>query len=216
MKAHPAQPARARPVRDEEPVDGILVQIKKTELNIANAQSGQVQKRPGYEIKVAIPEWHQNRSVLKTVRKGYGAYKQLLARMGGDGASKEMIAQRFVAIDKAVAESLSTVAGKIRTRRWRERERGEAFQHLQDAFASLQVWTSKSIRYCELAEQCQNPSEKDIILDAACLAVLKVGELVNRVELMQHGFWEDYSAENFLDIRRMRNLVAQGASPVWR
>ena len=208
MKAQSAQPARAQPVHDEEAVDGILVQIGKTELNIANAQSGQVQKRPGYEIKVAIPEWHKNRSLLKSVRKGYGAHQQLLARMDSGGASRQMIAQRFVAIDRAVAESLSTVAGRIRTRRWRERERGEAFQRLRDAFGSLQVWTSKSIRYCEFAEQCPNPSEKEISLDAACLAVLKVGELVNRVELMQHGFWEDYSAESFLDIRRMRNLVA--------
>ena len=206
--ARPSQPPRARPHPVHEAVDGILVQIKKTDLNIANAQSGQVEKRPGYELKVAIPEWQMNRGLLKSVRKGYGAYQQLLTRMLGDGAPKDLIAQRFVAIDKAIAESLSTVAQRIRTRRWRERERGEAFQRLQDTFGKLEIWTAKATRYCEHAQQRPDSADYETALDAACLAVLKVGELVNKVELMQHGFWGDYSAETFLDVRHMRNLVA--------
>ena len=206
--ARPSQPPRARPHPGHEAVDGILVQIKKTDLNITNAHSGQMEKRPGYEISVTIPEWQMNRGLLKSVRKGYGAYQQLLARMLGDGAPKHLIAQRFVAIDKAIAESLSTVAQRIRTRRWRERERGEAFQRLQDTFGKLEIWTAKATRYSERARQCPDPAENETVLDAACLAVLKVGELVNKVELMQRGFWEDYSAETFLDVRRMRNLVA--------
>ena len=206
--ALPSRSTRARSARDHEAVDGILVQIKKTDLKIANASSGRAQKRPGYEIKVAIPEWQMNRSLLKSVRNGYGAYQQLLTRMLRDGAPKTLIAQKFVAIDKAVAESLSTVAQRIRTRRWRERERGEAVQRLQDTFGKLEIWTGKATRYCERAQQCAESAEKETTLDAACLAVLKVGELVNKVELMQHGFWEDYSAETFLDIRHMRNLVA--------
>ena len=206
--ARTSQPPRARQHRDHEAVDGVLVQIKKTDLNITDAHSGQMEKRPGYEIKVAIPEWQMNRGLLKSVRKGYGAYQQLLTRMLGDGAPRHLIAQRFVAIDKAVAESLSTVAQRIRTRRWRERDRGEAFQRLQDTFEKLEFWTAKATRYCDQAQQRPDSADNETVLDAACLAVLKVGELVNKVELMQHGFWVDYSAETFLDVRRMRNLVA--------
>ena len=100
-----------------------------------------------------------------------------------------------------------TVAERIRTRRWREKERGEALQRLQAAFADLLRWSARTTRYCQRAERCTDPGEKETVLDAACLGILKVGELINRVERMQHGFWEDFNAAHFLDLRRMRNLI---------
>ena len=201
------EPLQARPMHDQEAVDGVLVQIKKTKLKIAGGQPGQIQKRTGYEIKIAIPDWDKNRSLLKSVRKGYSAQQKLLAKLQGEGAQQSWMIQRFVEIDKTVAVSLTTVAERIRTRRWREREPSEVLQRLQDVFRNLQRWTDKATRYCERAEQCPNPAEKETVLDAACLSILKVGELVNKIERMQHGFWKDFSAANFLDTRHMRNLI---------
>ena len=175
---------------------------------IAGKQASRIQKRPGYEINVAIPDWNKNRGLLDSVRKGHLAQQKLLTKLQGEGASRPWMTQRFNEVDKAVAASLSAVAERIRTRHWREQERGEAFRRLRDAFGDLKLWMSKATRYCERAQHCLDPAEKETVFDAACLAVLKVGELVNKVELMQHGFWEDYSAASFLDIRRMRNLVA--------
>ena len=198
---------QARPMHDQETVDGVFVQIKKTELKIAGGQSGQIQKRHAYEIKIAIPDWDKNCSLLKSVKKGYSAQQKLLTKFQGRVVRKSWMIQRFIEIDKTVAKSLTTVAERISTRRWREKERGEALQHLQDAFHNLQRWTAKATRYCERAEQCPKPAEKETILDAACLSILKVGELVNKVEQMQHGFWEDFSTAHFLEMRRMRNLI---------
>ena len=115
--------------------------------------------------------------------------------------------QRFNEVDKVVAASLTTVAERIRTRRWREKERGEALKHLQVVFADLLRWTAKTIRYCRLAERGTDLAEKETVLDAACLGILKIGELINKVERMQHGFWEQFSAVHFLDMRHKRNLI---------
>ena len=185
-----------------------MVQINKTKLTISGEKPSHAQKQPAYEIKIAIPEWDQNRGLLVSVRKGQLALQKLVAKLQGQGASRPWMIQRFVEIDKAVAASLTTVAERIRTRRWREGEQGEALQRLQEAFRGLQRWTLKTTRYCQRAEKCTDPDKKETILDAACLALLKVGELINKVERMQHGFWKDFSAAQFLNMRSMRNLIA--------
>ena len=198
---------QAPPPQDQEAVDGILVQIKKRGLTIAGEQSGSIQKLPGYEIGIVIPEWDKNRRLLDSVRKGHLAQRKLLAKLQGEGASRAWMNERFNEVDKVVAATLTTVAETIRTRRWREKERGEALQRLQTAFPDLQRWSAKTTRYCLHAERCADPAEKETVLDATCLGILKVGELINRVERMQHGFWEDFKAAHFLDLRLMRNLI---------
>ena len=203
----PSPPPQAPTSTDEEAVDGILVQIGKTVLTITGEQPGRIQKRPGYEIKLAIPEWEKNRALLNSIRKGHQAQQKLLTKLQGEGVSRPWMSQRFNEVDKAVAAVLTTVAERIRTRRWREKERGEALQRLQAAFRDLQRWATKTTRYCRLAENCTDPGEKEIVLDAAHLGLLKVGELINKVEQMQHGFWEDFSAAHFLDMRHKRNLI---------
>ena len=203
----PSPPRQAQTPTDQETVDGILVQIGKTDLTIAGEQPSRIQKRPGYEIKVAIPDWDKNRGLLNSIRKGHLAQQKLLAKLQGEGANRPWMSQRFNEVDKAVAAVLTTVAERIRTRRWRKKERGEALQHLQDAFRDLQQWAAKATRYCHLAENCTDPVEKETTLDAACLGLLKVGEFINKVERMQHGFWEDFSAAHFLDMRHTRNLI---------
>ncbi len=194
-------------MHDQEAVDGILVNIHKRGFTIAGEQPDQTQKQSGYEIRIALPEWDKNRDLLKSVKKGYMAQQKLLAKLQREGAQRSWMIQQFIAIDKAVAASLGTVAERIRTRRWRERERGSALQRLQATFGNLQRWTAKATRYCERAHECPDPAEKEILLDAACLSILKVGELVNKVERMQHGFWEDFSSAHFLELRRIRNLI---------
>ena len=203
----PSPPRQAQTSHDQEAVDGILVQIRKTDLRIADEQAGRIQTRPGYEIKVAIPDWDKNRGLLDSIRKGHLAQQKLLTKLQSEGASRPWMSQRFNEVDKAVAAVLTTVAERIRTRRWREKERAEALQRLQDAFRDLQRWAAKATRYCHLAENCTDPVEKETVLDAACLGLLKVGELINKVERMQHGFWEDFSAAHFLDMRHTRNLI---------
>ena len=206
----PSPPRQTQAPHDQETVDGILVQIRKTDLTIASEQASRIQKQPGYEIKVAIPDWAKNRGLLdavRSVRKAHRAQQKLLTKLQGEGASRQWMSQRFNEVDKAVAAVLTTVAERIRTRRWREGERGEALQRLQDAFRDLQRWAAKATRYCHLAENCTDPVEKETALDAACLGLLKVGELINKIERMQHGFWEDFSAAHFLDMRHTRNLI---------
>ena len=180
---------------------------RNVKLTIAGEQPGSVQKLPGYEIGVAIPEWDKNRGLLDSVRNGHLAQQKLLAKLKDGGASRAWTIERFNQVDKAMAATLTTVAERIRTRRWRERERVEALERLKGAFDDLLCWTAKTTRYCQHAEQCTDPAEKETVLDAACLGVLKAGELINRVERMQHGFWEDFKAAHFLDLRNMRNLI---------
>ena len=203
----PPPPRQAQTPQDQEAVDGILAQIKKIDLTITGEQASRIQKRPGFEIKVAIPDWDKNRSLLDLVKKGYLAQQKLLATLQAEGASRPWMTQRFNEVDKAVAAGITTVAERIRTRRWREGERGEALQRLRDVFRDLQQWTAKATRYCQRAEKCLDPVEKETIVDAACLGLLKVGELINKVERMQHGFGEDFSAAHFLDMRHKRNLI---------
>ena len=157
----PSPPRQAQTPHDQEAVDGILVQIEKTDLTIAGEQPSRIQKRPGYEIKVAIPDWDKNRGLLDSIRKGHEAQQEFLTKVQGEGASRPWVSQRFNEIDKAVAAVLTTVAERIRTRRWRTRERGEALQRLQDAFRNLQRWAAKATRYCHLAENCTDPVEKE-------------------------------------------------------
>ena len=204
----PSPPPQVPTPTDKETVDGILVQIGKTDLTIAGEPPSRIQKRPGYEIKVAIPDWDKNRGLLDSIRKGHLAQQKLLTKLRAEGASRPWMSQRFNEVDKVVAAVLTTVAERIRSRRRRAQQRGEAFPRLRDTFGDLNLWGSKAARYCERAQHCADSGDKETAFDAACLAVLKVGELVNKVELMQHGFWEDYSAASFLDIRLMRNLVA--------
>ena len=203
----PSPRRQAQTPPDQEAVDGILVQIAKTNLTIVGEQPSPIQKRPGYEIKVAIPDWDKNRSLLDSVRKGHLAQQKLLTKLQDEGASRPWMIQRFNEVDKAVAAVLTTVAERIRTRRWREGERGDALQRLQDMFRDLERWAAKTTRYCRVAETCTDPVEKETVLDAACLGLLKVGEFINQVERMQHGFWEDFSAVHFLDMRHKRNLI---------
>ena len=203
----PSPPRQAQTPTDQEAVDGILVQIGKTDLTITGEQPSRIQERSGYEIKVAIPDWDKNRGLLDSIRKGHLAQQKLLAKLQGEGASRPWMSQRFNEVDKAVAAVLTTVAERIRTRRWREKERSEVLQRLQDAFRDLQRWASKATGYCHLAENCTDPVEKETALDAACLGLLKVGELINKVERMQHGFWEEFSAAHFLEMRHLRNLI---------
>ena len=82
-----------------------------------------------------LSDWDKNRGLLDSVRKGYLAQQKLFAKLQGKGASRPWMTQRFVEIDKAVAASLRTVAERIHTRRWRERESGDSLKRLQDAFA---------------------------------------------------------------------------------
>ena len=206
-RAQQTKSARAQTPGDQQAVDGILVQVKKTDLTIAGEQPDQVQKLPGYEVSVAIPEWDKNRSLLDPIRKAHLAQQKLLTKLQAEGVSRPWMIERFNEVDKVLATTLTTVAERIRTRRWREKERGDALQRLQAAFHELLRWTAKTTRYCQRAEQCTDPVEKETVLDAACLGVLKVGEIINRVERMQHGFWQDFSAAHFLDIRHRRNLI---------
>lgn len=62
-------------------------------------------------------------------------------------------------------------------------------------------------RYCHRAESCTDPDERESVLDAASLGILKVGELNNQVEPMQHGFWNEFSTAYFLEMRHLRNLI---------
>ena len=41
--------------------------------------------------------------------------------------------------------------------------------------------------YCRRAEDCTDTGEKETLLNAACVGLLKVGELI-----MQHSFWEEF------------------------
>ena len=112
-------PELPEPQTNQETVDGILIQIQETELTIVGEQPGQLQRRRGYEVKIAIPDWDKNRALLNSVRKGYLAQQKLPAKLQGDGASRPWLNQRFVEIDKAMAASFTTVAERIKTRRWR-------------------------------------------------------------------------------------------------
>ena len=134
--------------------------------------------------------------------------QKMTNKLRGQGASRSWLIERFNEIDKAVATSLSTIAERIRTRRWRERKRAKSMEHLHDVFSNLQQWTDRASRYCQRTRACSNHRERETVLDAACFSILKVGELINKVERMQHGFWEDFSAAHFLDMRRLRNLLA--------
>ena len=206
-RAHRTAPTQTPPAGDPEAVDGILLNISRRNLTIAGEQPDSHQEVPGYEIAIAIPEWDKNRSLLDSVRKGHLAQQRLLTRLQGQGAKRPWMIQQFNAIDRTVAATLATVSERIRTRRWREAERGEALQRLQDAFCDLRQWATKTIRYCDRAQQCTDTADKETFLDAACLAVLKVGELINKVERMQHGFWQDFQGAHYLDLRRIRNLI---------
>ena len=81
---------------------------------------------------------------------------EAVRQAAGQGASRPWMTQRFVEIDKAVAASLRTVAERIHTHRWRERECGDSLKSLQDAFRDLQQWTAKTTRYCRRAEDCRD------------------------------------------------------------
>ena len=132
----------------------------------------------------------------------------MINKLQGQGVKRSWLIERFVEIDKAVATSLSTIAERIRTRRWRERERAKSMEHLHHVFRDLKQWTERALQYCQRAEAGSNPGERETLVDAACFSILKVGELINKVERMQHGFWRDFSAAHFLDMHRMRNLLA--------
>ncbi|MDE0331153.1 MAG: hypothetical protein OXL41_04730 [Nitrospinae bacterium] len=156
---------------------------------------------------MAIPSWEKNVELSAVIEKGYRAQQKLLAKLQGDGASRPWLDQRFAEIDKAVAAGLTTVAERIRTRRWCEKESSDAMQRLQAAFRDLEHWASKTVRYCERAGQGLDSIDRETVLDAACLGILKVGEIINRVERMQHGFWIDFRAAHYLQIRGWRNLI---------
>ena len=104
---HPRRQAAASPskpgpgIGDQEAVDGILVQVKKNDLPIADEQPGQVQKLLGHEVCVAIPEWDKNRDLLDPARKVPLAQQRLLARLQDDGISRPSMIERFNEIDKA-------------------------------------------------------------------------------------------------------------------
>ena len=202
-----SNPAQNRSPNEQEAVDGILVKIRKTDLTVSGEQAGQTQKLPGYSIDIAIPDWDKNRDLLKHVEKGYRAHQKIIVKLQGQGASRAWLTERFVEIDKTVSAALSTIAKRIQTRRWRDRERGKTLQVLRGVFSDMQRWTEKASRYSQRAEACSDPDEKEMLLDATIFSILKIGELINKVELMQHEFWKDFSAAHFLNIRHMRNLA---------
>ncbi|MDE2759373.1 MAG: hypothetical protein OXH90_03620 [Paracoccaceae bacterium] len=193
--------------QDQEAVDGILVQFRKADYSIFSERSSQVQKHPGYEVRIVIPEWDRNSKLLGKVKKAHRAQENMLSRLKGKGVSRKWRIERFNEHDKALVAILTTLTETIRTRRWREKESSKALDQLQSAFTKIQHWSAKSAHYCHLAEQCTDPIEKETVLDAACLCILKIGELINKVEKMQHGFWRDFSAVHFINIRHMRNLI---------
>ena len=117
----PTRSAQAQPAGDQEAVDGILVQIKKTDLTIAGEQPGSIQKLPGDEICIAISDWDKNRSLLDSIRKGHFAQQKLLTKLQGGEVSRPWMIEQFNQVDKAVAATLTDVANRIRTRRWREK-----------------------------------------------------------------------------------------------
>ena len=100
-------------------------------MSVAGEQPGQVQRRSGYVIAAAIPDWDKNRTLLNQVRKGCLAQQKLFTKLQDEGVRRRWMIERFNEADKAVATTLTTVAERIRTRRWRQRERGEALQRLR-------------------------------------------------------------------------------------
>ena len=44
-----------------ESADGILIQIKKADFTVTGEQPDSIQRLPGYEIAIAIPDWDKNR-----------------------------------------------------------------------------------------------------------------------------------------------------------
>ena len=49
-------------LEQQETVDGFLVNIVKKDIHISGEQAGQINKLPGYTIKIAIPDWDQNKN----------------------------------------------------------------------------------------------------------------------------------------------------------
>ena len=108
---------RLQSAGDQEGVDGILINIKETEMSVAGEQPGQVQRRSGYVIAVAIPDWDKNRTLLNQVRKGCLAQQKLFTKLQDEGVRRRWMIEHLNEFDKALATTLTTVAERIRTRR---------------------------------------------------------------------------------------------------
>ena len=167
-----------------EAEDGIMFRIREEHFTIASEPGTEPQKIPGYSISIAIPNWSMNGSLLNDIRKGFHAQSKMIAKLQ-TGADRQWLMARFVELDKAMASSLSRIAERIRTRRWRKSDRDDSLARLKQAFERLQKWIGKTIGYCEYMETCSDHHDSEMALDAACLSILKVGELINQVERMQ-------------------------------
>ena len=102
---------------------------------------------------------------------------------------------------------LGEITERIRSRRRRERKEPKSLESLETAFKYIQKHAEKVISYCEKLE-IEKQDNKQIILDAVCMSILRVGEGINKVEKMQCGFWEGFRACHFLDLTKIRNNLS--------
>ena len=191
-----------------ETLDGVFLRVDKVDLDISFEKSDQTQQLPGYELSIKVPQWDINRDLLVSVDKAYRANHKFLTKLdAGACIKRDWMMKRFDEAEKATATALTVIAERIRTRRWRENDRHQAFTQLRTTFDELIAWAAKTDKYCTLARQCSDPDKQEMYVDAASLALLKVGEGINRIEQMQHGFWHNFGAEHFLELRHIRNQI---------
>ena len=189
----------------DESEDGILVQIREEKFSIAGEEAGQIQRLPGYKISIAVPGWPKNTKMLNDIAKGYTTQQKMITRLQTPGTDRNWMMERFDEIDKAIAKSLREIAERISTRR---RRGDESLESLKKTFDEIQACARKTIRYCENLDKATESDEKEMRLDAVCMSIIRVGEQINKVERIQHGFWEEFSAAHFLKIKGMRNKLA--------
>lgn len=187
---------------NHEAVDGILKNVKRNRSTISRA-NGTQEIVDGYEVNILIPEWEQNGKLIKEAQEALNAKAVFIEEAKRNDLGVNLVKDKMDQIDKSFEKILWEVCRRIRRQR---RRNNQNLDEVKKVFTNISKDMRKSIQYHEY--KTNNNSERSMKIDALKMNIVRIGEYVSQLENTQKDFWKDFGAENFYDMKKIRNKLA--------
>ena len=89
----------------------------------------------------------------------------------------------------------------------RQGQQKVSLEELEKYFKYIETHTSRAILFYEKLE-CEKQNNKQMILDAICMNLIRIGEGVNKIVKIQSSFWSEFCETHFIELNDIRNDLA--------
>ena len=193
---------------DAELPDGFLHSLHQEPIRTENSDRTNPCTVDAWHLRLVIPDSNRNKKVSRHLRRIARAHAKLQEGMQKDDVNPTLIEQQFNATDNALSQVFRILRERVQARRVRQKNPEKSLVWLKAQLSRLERTTERTLTFATRANHHKEGTIRDALIDAVRLGILFAGEIINTVQTRQDDFWTDFSAEDFLDLKNTRNLIA--------